>query len=118
MKATVWNTFSMMVLLAMTTISMFVVACYGIVACILPFWTLIPLSMWFAPVVIWAMWPPAIIPGTGDNSKFREEKWFYINGIAINGWWFTQLQKKLQSLFGRPIDIIEVNFILTQLIAN
>jgi len=107
LKSSLWNACSLMVLLFLTAVTSVFIGVSAISISFLPIWIMIPIAMWFSPLIIWALWPPSLCAGTGDNSKYREEKWFYINGIAINGWWNSQIQKRLQSIFGRPITMIE-----------
>lgn len=53
-------------------------------------------------------WGPNIlspkVPPKGDH---KDEKWFFINGIAVGNYWRQGAIDKLTDLFGRPVYGIE-----------
>lgn len=82
-------------------------ACLSAIALIfLPMWIMIPICFWFSPLLIWMSWPPNLVAGTMKDGKFKDEKWFFINGVAVNSWWGSQIQHKLEVMFNRPINMI------------
>jgi len=107
LKSTFMNVYSVILnlfLIAVTLTYMFV---SGLTISFLPIWVMLGVAFWFSPMLIWMLWPPTLKRGTNEGVKFREEKWFYINGVAVNGWWQCQIQKKLETMFGRPVTMIQ-----------
>jgi hypothetical protein len=106
MRQSMMNLWTIMMNMILSCVCMCFMMVSMICMTFLPIWVMIPICLWFSPMIMYMMWPPTVMQGTTQSTKYRDEKWFFINGIGCDKNWMKEIQMKTEMMFGRPINMI------------
>jgi len=71
-----------------------------------PLFLLAPfVAIFCLPLFLYSMIGPTIIQSKKKN-HYSSEKWFLINGTMGSNWWVAQNGRRVEEIFGRPVNLI------------